>query len=147
MTRTPRRRPPGRDPERGSVTVWLITSSLMMITVVGMAVDLTGQVYAQQRTQDIAAQAARAAGQRINTPAAMRGQSAQVSPAAAAQAARAYLTAAGITGSVTLNGPNLTVHTTDTYHTKFLSIIGLNSMPVTGQASARIARTTAGVEN
>lgn len=146
MTKTLPRRLRRDDPERGSVTVWLATSSLVMVTLVGLAVDLTGQVYAQQRTRDIAAQAARAGGQRVDTAVAMRGDGAQVSPAAAVQAAQSYLAAAGIAGSVTLQGGDLVVHTTDTYQTKFLSIVGLGSMPVTGQARVRVARTVTGVE-
>ena len=59
--------------ERGSVTVWLALASFVMIVVVGLAVDLTGQVHAQQRARDLAAQAARVGGQQINTPRAIRG--------------------------------------------------------------------------
>lgn len=144
--RTPLRRLRGTDPERGSVTIWFATSSLVMVTLIGLAVDLTGQVHAQQRTRDVAAQAARAGGQQVDTVVAMRGDGAQVNPAAAVHAAQSYLAAAGVTGSVTLQGGDLVVHTSDTYQTKFLSIVGIGAMPVTGQASVRVARTVAGVE-
>ena len=39
--------------------MWMITTALTMTLLVGLAVDLGGQVYAKQRAQDLAAQAAR----------------------------------------------------------------------------------------
>ena len=56
---------PDVDRDRGSITVWLALSAVVMIILVGVAVDLCGQVYAKQRCQDIAAQAARAGGQQL----------------------------------------------------------------------------------
>ena len=47
--------------ERGMVTVWGVLITLVLILVIGITVDLTGQVNAQQRAHDIAQQAARAA--------------------------------------------------------------------------------------
>ncbi len=50
-------------------------------------------------------------------------------------------------GTVTVvDGDTLIVHTTDTYNSKFLGIIGLDSMNVTGEASARLIRTQGGTE-
>jgi Flp pilus assembly protein TadG len=135
----------GRSDE-GSVTVWLAMASFVMIVVVGLAVDLTGQVYAQQRARDIAAQAARTGGQQIDSPLAVRGIAAQIDPAQAVAAAQAYLSAAGVKGTVSIdNGQTLTVTDSDTYQPKFLSIIGLSGMPVTGKATVRIVRVVDGV--
>lgn len=130
----------------GSVTVWLATASFVMILVVGLAVDLTGQVRAQQRVRDIAAQAARAGGQEVNAPTAIRGLAVQANPVKAAAVSRAYLSSAGITGSAVSQGDTLTVTASDTYSTKFLGVIGLNRMRVTGSAQVRIVRATGGVE-
>src|SRR3546814_18723211 len=52
-----------RRDQRGSVTVWLALSSFVMIFLVGLAVDLGGQVHAHERAHDVAAQAARAGGE------------------------------------------------------------------------------------
>ena len=50
-------------------------------------------------------------------------------------------------GSVTVvDGDTLIVRTTDTYDSKFLGIIGLDSMMVTGEASARLIRAQGGIE-
>jgi hypothetical protein len=38
------------------------------------------------------------------------------------------------------------VRTTDTYNSKFLGIIGLDAMQVTGEGSARLIRAEGGIE-
>ena len=45
--------------ERGAISVWFATASLVMIILVGMAVDLGGKVHTQQHARSVAAQAAR----------------------------------------------------------------------------------------
>lgn len=118
-----------------------------MTLLVGLAVDLTGQVYAQQRARGIAVQAARAGGQHVQAGLAIRGLGLTADPAAAATAARTYLAAANVTGTVTItSGDRITVTTRDTYDTKFLGLIGINAMPVTGHGEARITRSLSGVE-
>jgi Flp pilus assembly protein TadG len=135
------------DRERGSVSIWLATASLVMIVLVGLAVDLGGQVHTQQHARDVAAQAARVGGEQILAGPAIRGQGLQADSGAAKSAARDYLAAAGVSGSVTIQGGDtLVVTTSDTYQTMFLGIIGLNRMTVTGRASARIVRAVGGVE-
>ena len=133
--------------DRGSVTAWLALASFIMVVMVGLAVDLGGQVHAQQRARDVAAQAARTGGEQVVAPSAVRGLGVQVNGAQAVTAARAYLSSAGVTGTVSIvSGTTLVVTTTDTYNTKFLSIIGLSSMPVAGRAEARLVRVVQGGE-
>ena len=68
-------------------------------------------------------------------------------PAQAVAAARAYLAASDVTGTVQLRGGTaVVVHTAATYHTKFLGIIGIDQVPVTGSAESRIVRAVEGVE-
>ena len=139
-TNTPRR-------ERGSVSIWLATTGFAMIVLVGLAVDLGGQVHAQQRARDLAAQAARTGGQQLQPGPAMRGETATADTARAVRAARTYLAAADVTGTVKVTGGDtLTVTTTDTYATTFLGIIGITTLTVTGNAQARITRSVEGVE-
>ena len=121
--------------DRGSVTIWLALSSFVMIVLVGVAVDLSGQVYAQQHAHDIAAQG-------------VRGIGAQTNPTQAIAAAKAYIASAGMSGDATVTGGGTTITVTvaDTYETKFLSIIGLSSLRVTGTAETRVVRVVGGVE-
>lgn len=133
------------DRERGSVTIWLATATFAMIILVGLVVDLSGQVHAQQHARDVAAQAARAGGQQLQAPTAVRGDAAVANPTNAAAAATAFLTAAGVSGHAWVQGGNtVIVTTTGSYPTKFLSIIGIDQLPVTGQAESRLIRTAAG---
>ena len=144
MKRHPVRRQ--RD-ERGAISVWFATASLVMIILVGMTVDVGGKVHAQQQARSAAAQAARTGAQEVQGSTAIRGEELRVDINAAKSAAQGYLNAAGVQGSVTVvNGDTLIVRTTDTYDSKFLGIIGLDSMRVTGEASARLIRAQGGIE-
>lgn len=133
------------DRERGSVSVWLATAAVVMVILVGVVVDLAGQVYAQQHARNVANQAARVAGQQINAPVAIRGQGVQANAPLAVAAAQTYLNSSDVSGSAAIvNGTTIVVDTSSTYNTKFLSIIGLGSMRVTGHAEARITRVVGG---
>lgn len=133
--------------ERGSISIWLVTSSFVMVMLVGLAVDLGGQVHAKQRAHDVAAQAARAGGQQVQAAPAIEGHYLAVDTAAAQQAAEAYLAAAHVSGTVTITGGDtITVDVTDVYNPEFLSVIGIGDLTVTGEASARLIRSLGGTE-
>ena len=85
-----------RRPEGGSVSIWLVTTGFAMIVLVGLAVDLGGQVHAQQQARAVAGQAARAGGQQLQPGPAVRGDAARADTTEAAAAARAFLTSANI---------------------------------------------------
>lgn len=133
--------------ERGSISVWFATAALAMIILVGMAVDLGGKVHTQQQARSAAAQAARTGAQEVQGSTAVRGEDLHVDLTAAKTAAMDYLRAAGVEGTVrVVDGDTLIVTTTDTYTSKFLGIIGLDTMQVTGEASARLIRAEGGIE-
>lgn len=134
-----------RRDERGSITVWLALSSFVMIFLVGLEVDLGGQVHAHERAHDLAAQAARAGGEEVEGGAAIQGRELNISPAAARAAAQRYLDAAGVNGTVEVtNGNTITVTVNDSYAPQFLGLIGINRLDVTGTATARLIRTLGG---
>lgn len=133
--------------ERGSITLWAVITALVLMICVGLAYDLGGKSLASQRADDVAAQAARAAGQQLIAPTAVRGQGAQVDTAAAAAAARTYLASAAVGGSVSVAAGNVVVvDTTDTYTPVFLSMIGIGAMPVHGHQTSRSVRAMDGTE-
>jgi Flp pilus assembly protein TadG len=141
------RRLANRDKERGSVTLWMVTAAMAMIILVGLAVDLGGQVLTRQHVNNVAAQAARAGGQQLQASRAIRGQEVRADPTLASAAARAYLAASDVNGTVQLRGSTaVVVHTSATYHTRFLGVIGIDQVPVTGSAESRIVRAVEGVE-
>ena len=141
-----RQQPTSRQ-ERGSISIWLVTTGFAMIVLVGLAVDLGGQVHAQQHARAVADQAARTGGQQLDAAVAVRGDGAVTDTHLARQAATAYLTASELTGTVAVTGgTTVTVNVRDTYPTTFLGIIGITSMTVTGHGQARITRSVEGVE-
>ncbi len=153
MTRPPRpswiaRRPRAtrNSADRGSVTIWMITSSLVMIVLAGLAVDLGGQVHQLQRANDIAAQAARAGGQAITNPA-IQGQLAAVDGGRGIAAANTYLRASEVTGSARIGAnSSVIVDTTGVYGTTFLSVIGISQLTVHGHAEQQTQRALGGTQ-
>lgn len=133
--------------ERGSVSIWVATASVVMIMLVGLVVDLGGQVHAQQMARSVAAEAARAGGQQIATGSALRGETVRLNPTAAVAAAQTYLAAAGVSGSASVrDGTVVVVTSTTTYPTKFLSIIGISSLTTSGSAESQVVRSVGGVQ-
>jgi Flp pilus assembly protein TadG len=136
-----------RNREHGSVSLWMVTAAMAMIILAGLAVDLGGQVLTRQHAGNVAAQAARAGGQQLQASRAIRGQGVRIETSQAVAAARVYLAASDVTGTVQLRGSTaVVVHTAATYHTKFLGVIGIDQVQVTGTAESRIVRAVEGVE-
>lgn len=136
-----------RPDERGSITIWMATASAGMTLMVGLAVDLGGQVHAQQRAHDLAAQAARAGGEQVQAAPAIEGDYVRIDAAAAKNAAQDYLSAAHADGTVAITGgTTLSVHVTDTYQPRFLGVLGIGNLKVSGEASARLVRSLGGTE-
>jgi Flp pilus assembly protein TadG len=133
--------------ERGSISIWMATASFVMMILVGLTVDLGGQVHAKQRAHNIAAEAARAGGEQIEAAPAIEGRYVSVDTAVARTTAEQYLAAAGVEGTVNVTGGDtIRVAVTDTYTPKFLSFIGVGDLTVTSNASARIVRSLGGTE-
>lgn len=132
--------------ERGSATIWMVTAAFAMSILVGLAVDLGGQAHAQQRAHDLAAQAARTGAEEVLAAPAIEGRYAHIDTAAAGRAAHSYLAQSGATGSVRVRGNRIHVRATDTYRTRFLSIIGISSVRVHGDAEAELIRSLNGEE-
>ncbi|UJH71768.1 TadE/TadG family type IV pilus assembly protein [Ornithinimicrobium sp. INDO-MA30-4] len=128
--------------ERGSISVFAILMATTVLLMVGLAVDVSGQIHSMQEARSVAREAARAGGQEIEVSSALRGQSVKADPAGAAAAANAYLSAAGVSGSASISGPDrISVAVTTTYNTKFLGVIGIGSLSATGEAEARITQS------
>ena len=126
-----------RNDERGSVSVIFLACVVVLVVVVGLVVDSSGKYQSSQSAQMTASSAARAGTNALAGQAVGDGTLALNSSAAQA-AAQNYLTAAGVTGNVTVVGDTITVSVEDTYTTRFLSLIGVNSLPVGATSSAQI---------
>ncbi len=131
-----RRRAGGDD---GRVSVFLAIALTAVIVVIGLAYDGAGRFRTAQRAENLAAEAARAAGQAIVLPQAVMGGAKVVDPDAARGAAEDYLRAAGVSGTVEVVEPErreLRVTVELDYDTAMLGLIGFQRIPVTGSATA-----------
>lgn len=137
-------RHPNQDPERGSISLWVVLASFCMILIVGIAADLSGQAAAEHQARVVAAQAARAAGQAVQLDALAHGGEVRPDPARAVAAGDAYLAQAGLSGTVSVTGTVVTVTVSGSYECGFLSVIGIQTLPVTGTASADAVRAYEG---
>lgn len=137
-----------RRDERGSISVWAVLIVTAFALIAGISVDLTGQIQAKQQAADIAAQAARVAGQQADPNTLMDGRTATVNPLRARQAALAYIAGAGMSGAVEVQrgGVELRITTTATYRPVFLGAIGVGPLTVTGASTARLVRALDGNE-
>lgn len=131
-----------RDAGRVSVFMAVIITGLLM--VFGVAVDGTGQLRTLMRAENIAAEAARAAGQAIDTDVVAAVGEHRLSAAKAAQYASEYLATAGhdIPDSAWSVQPNaagtaVDIVVTLPYDRRIVDLFGFNdTVPVTGTATA-----------
>jgi hypothetical protein len=129
-----------RGGDAGRVSPFLAIAFSGLLAVIGLSHDAAGQVRAVHTAQLLAAEAARAAGQAIDTDQVLAGGTYRVERSAAERAARDYLSRSGATGATTFN-PNLTevtVTVTGTYRPVFLSLFGASDRRVTGTATASL---------
>ena len=84
---------------------------------------------------------ARTGSQQLDLVAVRAGRPPVLDPAGAAAAARAYLTAAGAEGTVTVTGQQVQVHATVTTDAQLLSLVGIGTFTVGGDGAAHATPT------
>jgi hypothetical protein len=94
---------PWRRADRGAATITVAITASCWVVLLALIVVGGGRIRALQRADNIAAEAARAAGSAIDTGRAVPGGPKVVDPVAAQQAALDYMRDAGATGSVTVD--------------------------------------------
>lgn len=127
--------------DRGRVTIFFAIIAPAWIAMLGLVVVGGGRIRAFQRADNVAAEAARAAGSAIEPSSAVQGGPKVVDPTRARTAALAYLTAAGATGSVTVSADqlHLTVTAVINYaNPSGLQFIGGATWQATGVATATL---------
>lgn len=127
--------------ERGTVTLFVVTIAVGLLLVVGLVVDGGGKIRSLQRANTAADEAARAGGQAIIEPRAVKGNGASIDIVAAKTAAQQYLSAAGVNGTATLiDGTRLKVTTTTTYKPIFLGLMGVEKITTSGESTVRLVQ-------
>lgn len=139
-------RPAVGSTDRGSMSLFFAVTTVGILLVMGLLVDGGGALNASNRVTSLAQEAARAAGQQLDTAQAVEGTAITVDPDAAAGAARDYLAAANVQGDVAVsgNGQILTVTVHDSYRTLFGSLVGAGTINLTGTADAHLQTQPAG---
>ncbi|GHC88231.1 pilus assembly protein TadG-related protein [Streptomyces flavofungini] len=142
--RPPRRGARGGD--EGSVTLYFIGFAVVMLLLLAVLVDGGRLMMADADADDIAAEAARAAGQEVNGPDAITGEGTRADPQKAVAAAQAFLADAGAKGSVWVagDGQSITITVHDTYNPLLLGGFGYSRMQVAAQADVTLVRTDPG---
>ena len=133
----------GTPRDEGRIALLVIVLTVAVLAMIGLSVDGGGKVRALERADNLASEAARAAGQAILAPQAIEGGDKVVDPAAAVAAAQDYLSAAGVTGVVTVSPDrkHITVSVTIVYSTVFLGLVGIDTLTATRQATAVLVAT------
>ena len=132
-----------RSGDEGRIALLVAVLTFAVLAMIGLSVDGGGKLRALQRADRLAAEAARAAGQAIAAPQAIRGGDKVVDPVAAVAAAQSYLAAAGVSGTVTVSADRkqVTVTVTIVYTTVFLGLVGIEALTATRRATAVLVST------
>lgn len=128
--------------DRGRVSVLLAALVPVMLMFTALAWDASGYLRAAHRAENIAGEAARAAGQAIDLPAAVRGRRIVVDPDRAEAAAAAYLADVGavadgaVIGDVAVSDDRRSV--TVTVHITYRPLLLVPWRSAAGRASGQV---------
>ncbi len=129
--------------ERGSLAVWTALVMPAFILCVGLGVDLSGHAAAEQEARAVAQEAARAGGQYLL----VAGGRARPDVVRAERAAIGYVAATSLTGNASAQADGrITVIVTGRHPTQFLSMIGINTLPLSATGTAQVVSVIAGNE-
>lgn len=113
------------------------------ILCIGLGVDFSGHATAEQEARAVAQEAARAGGQYLIV---VDGR-ARPDIRRAELAATTYIRGASLEGSATAGADGqVSVLVSGAYPTQFLSMIGVNTLPLSATGSARVVSVIAGKE-
>lgn len=124
--------------ERGAVTIYFAIVIVSLLLGIGLISDGASKIRAGRKVTLAASEAARAASQHLQ-PGVVIGQDAQVDPAKGAAAARSYLRAAGVNGTVSVTGDTVRITTTLAWRPEFYGGL-FSGSTLTGTATAEPQR-------
>lgn len=128
----------------GSVSVFAVIITLVVVVFFGAVVDFERALEARQEANTIAQEAARAGAGHVDLNRAYTAGRFTVDRATALRAAREYLRNSGHTGTVTPAGAHaIGVHVSITRPALFLPVIGISTLHADARATANL---TIGVE-
>jgi Flp pilus assembly protein TadG len=129
----------GRSGERGSATIFVVGFAIVLFACAGLAIDGGRAINARDRATDVAEQAARAGADQLDKGSLRNGGAVVLDQAAAQTRAESFVLAALYTPRVTFAAGAVTVRASATYRTALLGIVGINTIDVSGVATANPA--------
>jgi len=124
------------DSESGMVTAFVVIFTVALLAMAGLVLDGGLALSAKVQAIDDAQAAARAGAQAIDIPLYRSTGQITLDPAQATTDAEQYLTQSDHTGTVTVDGDQVTVTVTISQPTQILSLVGIDHIPVSGTGSA-----------
>ncbi len=124
------------EPEAGMVTAFVVIFTVALLVMAGLVLDGGLALSAKVRAIDDAQAAARAGAQAINIALYRSTGQITLDPAEASADAEQYLAQAGQSGTVTVNGDQVTVTITVTQPTQLLPLAGIHHLTVSGSGTA-----------
>ncbi len=124
-----------RDPESGDgggIAFLMLGAAIALLMVLGLVLDGSAKAHALDRANQLAYEAARAGLQTVNPSVS------GVDHVAVDAAVDKYLAAHGVSGSAAIADQQVVVEVTITEPTKMLSMVGVDSMTVTGHGTANL---------
>lgn len=122
--------------ETGRVSAFVVVLTLAILALAGLSLDGGLALAAQVRATGQAESAARAGAQALDLGTYRATGQVRLDPGQARTRAHDYLTATGVTGTVTASGDAVTVTVTTTHRTQLLGLVGIGALSVHGSASA-----------
>ncbi len=117
------------------MTAFVALLAVALFAVTGLVLDGGNAMVASQTASIEAEQAARAGAQAMSVDS-LRNGGQELDPAAAENAAQAFMTASGHPGTVTVENGVVSVRVSYRIATQVLGIVGIRSLQVTGSAAA-----------
>lgn len=127
--------------ERGYVALWTVVIGGALMSVGGVVYDAADKANEARRVTLVANEAGRAAAQEIS-PEAISGRAVTIDPARGASAARDYLQATDVDGTVSVEGTQVVVHTNSQWSPKIMPV--LQPETLTGSATVDLEHVEPG---
>jgi hypothetical protein len=129
-------RSPSGDPEAGMVTAFVVIFTAALLLMAGLVLDGGLALSAKVQAIDDAQAAARAGAQAIDIPLYRATGQITLDPTQASADAQHFLAAAGRTGTVAVDGDQVTVTVTITQATQILDVAGIDHLSEAGTGTA-----------
>lgn len=123
--------------DRGSVSLLAVIVALGLIVMIGLVYDGGRALAARAQATGIANEAARAGADQLDTAYLRATGITRLDPGAAHTAAADWIAAAGHTGTITASTTEVTVTVTIETPTQLLTAVGIGSITVDAEATAR----------